>query len=251
MEDKRNQKYIVVIKSVTIALCCSALGMIKPVLADGWEITQDLYVSDNVELMQSGIMNNSSQALNYIVSNELVNNSSQYVSLGNKNLRLIQESGVSDSIQAANLLSAEVQQSQQTLSNTSDINLRQGGGSGNIQAINAVISNKTVANPHQQVSAPSSSLSFYQNNASSGNIQAANYLQAKSATDAIQSLSVDTIHFEQAGNDNLQAGNVIVVDSNAGLFTQNFSAKKVTADFSLINAKGSVKAANFIQYKKQ
>lgn len=249
MEKKQKNK----IKKAFLMLfvLASYLQLPNTVCADGWEITQLVQVnSTDITLIQTGTTQASSQALNHIVTNQQVINSSQEVTLNQQHLSLSQRNGVNNSTQAINLINAPVKESQQILMNVGNIVLKQGNGSENIQALNAIISSKPISNLQQQVFAPTSSLRFQQDEASSGNTQAGNYLEANTVSEVQQSLHVNTVYFDQAGNNNVQAANIMIVNGDAEGMEQNFSAENVSVDFSSVSNDGSIKAANFIQYKK-
>ena len=242
--------------TLTINTILLATLISNTVFADSWAITQNVTVRKPLSISQINATN-STQAINTIHLDEshgAVITTQQTMNMGGSDLKLLQ-SGGENNRQAINyLIAPAISSATQTVNQASALSLNQQGSNNNIQALNYVKAtgsgNSPLQSLNQTVEADHITLNFQ--GVGSGNIQAGNYLEAdtlpSAAGDVIQNFTATSLNYIQSGTHNLQAGNVVIKNSNtpAGAVTQNFTAEKVSANFGSAGAaSGSVTAANY------
>ncbi len=226
--------------------------------ADGWSITQDVDLDNHLTMSQTGSAQ-ASQALNHIsidknATTGTLENSRQTIRFGGKDLTLRQAASTHSSYQAANLITAgQVTNTQQTLTGVGVLHFHQAAdiGDGNVQAGNAIISlNALPSQFHQRVTADEV---VFEQEGGANNIQAGNFARTGEA-DITQGFDVTSgnVLYYQAGTDNVQAGNVVLMESSSlnSSVTQNFTAAGIRVDYSSTDSNGSVKTANYFHQKQ-
>jgi len=247
----------------TFAIAISSLCLSSAILADSWQIMQEVDASNvgsDTTLRQTNSTDNSSvQTLNSInldTTDSVINTgSNQMVKLGTNTLSLIQDAGTSKSQQAVNRASAKnVTDLTQVLEASSgDIQLRQNGaaGNGNSQAINAVNASN-ITRLRQKIVAPNASLKASQDKVEK-NVQAANLItvgRSLSQNGVEQNISVKEAVFSQMSTtQTLQAGNALLMGDGStvtgGAVTQKFTVNGGEFSLRQDQAGGSHQSANY------
>lgn len=226
------------------AIIASISLQVSAVLADSWTVTQAVNINADTILSQTNVGNGSVQSNNMIKlsAGDNIMNASQSMPSNGKNMHLSQNA-TNASHQTINRMTAEqVNNAIQNVYGVNTASLTQDGFSNNnIQALNLVVASE-VNDLNQSVVAD---LIIFNGNGS-GNIQAGNYIKAD-FTKATQNFSAGKVLYSQSGTNNIQAGNVALTNNSVtqGNVSQNFMVGNVTAKYSEIDEKGSIKAANY------
>jgi len=247
----------------TVVIIMANLCLSSVVLADSWQIMQEVDVSNvgaDTTLRQTNSSdNNSVQTLNNInlnTSYSTINTgSNQTVKLGGNTLTLTQDAGTSKSKQAVNRAVAKtVTDLTQVLeASAGDIRLNQTGSAGNdnTQAINEVNAD-SINRLRQKIVAPNGSLVSNQNNVEK-NIQASNLItvgRSLSANGVEQKILIKEATFnQQSSSQTFQAGNALLMGDGSGVtgggITQNFTVNGGALNLNQNQASGAYQSVNY------